>query len=129
MNAIKANTEKVLIVGKSSLAYSVAVCLLRTKWKVCLCTDNAEEALNSIQAHFIEMKKDGHETLKNKGRLKVGDNCGIGADCSLAIVITDEKRTTKKDTINLVKNSISKEMPIAINTESYSLEEIQGYAG
>jgi 3-hydroxybutyryl-CoA dehydrogenase len=123
MDGKKTNAEPVLIVGNGNLTYSIAVCLLKTKY-INLCTDDLNEARNIILTHLSEMKNEIGKDIIDDNKLKISDSFKKDK-YGLAIVITAEDLVIKKDAISQLEKKLSPGTIIAINTESICLDVIQ----
>ena len=124
MNEKKLNAVSVLVVGNGNLTYSIAVCLVKAKCMVDLCTDDVYDATGIIQTHLSEMKDGDIKTMIDGDDLRISQNIGTGK-YALAIVITPEEPGIKKDTISRLEKILSPDTPIVVNTESIGLDIIQ----
>lgn len=115
--------KPVLIIGEGKLASSVAVCLLQGGQKVTLQTGNPAQALKCINIHLADLKQAPYKKLKQTA-LDITHQA-VPASYCMAIALTNEDLAEKKATIWQLEGLVSKDTPIAINTESIPLQAIQ----
>lgn len=113
------------VIGNGNLAYSIALCLMRSGHTVHLCTDDPLEAENMISGHISDMAAvNGAEKMATE-RLWTTHNLENIGDVSLAIVITAEDTELKTEAIIALEEILSPTVVIAVNTESITLDELQ----
>ena len=120
-------TKSVLLLGNGNLAYSIAVCLLKAGHVVDLYTDGVEEAETTIFDHFAEIKQQYGKSV-NGDWLKVSQNPQGKTKHGLAIVITEEDVSIKRDIISQLEHLLLPDAIIAVNSESIGLDALQAHA-
>lgn len=124
MKETNARTRSVLLSGSGSLTCSIAVCLLKAGHVVDLYTDKVGEAETTIAEHFGEMKlRNGKEV--HEDWLHVSKDPKDKTAHELAILITEEDLSIKKDLIRQLENLLPSTATIAVNSESIGLDAIQ----
>lgn len=115
----------IVVLGNGTLTCSIAADLLLAGCQVELYTDNPGEAGSVIHKYYAEVKgSNGTSPAQCKG-LQVQTKPGNNLKAELAIVITPEDLSVKKDTISLLEKLLGQQATIAVNTECISLGEIQ----
>lgn len=116
--------EPILIVGYGKMAYSAAVCLLLSGYKVTLCTDDKEVAAEKIMLHNSDLKKNTGVGFSND-LLEITDQLRSTLPFKTAIVITGEDFEEKKSWISKLEKVVAATSIIAANTESIPLSKLQ----
>jgi 3-hydroxybutyryl-CoA dehydrogenase len=122
MNNLSPNTP-VLILGESPLALSTCMCLLIAGHKVTLYSKNSDDTLSRIENLYTEPSQYNlpfvlmYLNFINKLSPQEKD--------ILVIAITDEDLTIKQKLINSLEDILDSNTPIAINTQSILLDDIQ----
>lgn len=118
------NIEKdpILLVGDEKTAFSVAVCLLIAGHKVILCTTEKSSAAHVITQHLSDASAFG--AAPNPYKLEIVERFDKSNRVALAVIITHENLTEKRQALDRVETWISSEVPISINTESFALSEV-----
>ncbi len=116
--------ESVLIVGEGKLAYSVTVCFLQSGYAVSLCTQNKEEAVESINIHFADLTENGCHKI-SRPLLEVTDALDGKLNYPLVIAVTEEDLLKKRSLIQELERKLSLSAAIGINSESIPLSVLQ----
>lgn len=124
MSLYQTEQKPVLISGNGRLSNSISVCFLQSGLPVVLHTDNVSVAEKEIEKHITASCHAGNK-LPYQLPLKITNRLQPGADCRLAIVISEEDAVKKKVLIEELEKKISNETIIAVNTESIPLRKIQ----
>ncbi len=111
------HVEPVLLVGSNKLTYSIALCLQKAGHPVILITPDEENARRYMTAETF-----GHS---GAGSLRILSDLTFQERISIAIVITEEDLSVKKNVIAELENVLPDDTLIAINTESISLRALQ----
>lgn len=119
--------EPVLITGNCKSAESVAICLLLANQAVVMLTDSVLETNENIIRYAKDIELNLGRTLQ-LNQITITEKLADSARFSLAVALTPEVFSLKTETIQLLETSVSSDTPIAINTESFSLAEIQNYS-
>lgn len=115
----------ILLVGRDSLTWSIAVCLLSAGHKVNLWASNEEEAEDAILSQWSAMNAETNGDVYQPHRLNISANLTDQINGQIAIMITAEDVVVKKDKIRQLENRFSGDMIIAVNSESIGLESLQ----
>lgn len=119
-----AKNGKILVTGQSKLSFSVVVCLLQAGNRVSLFTDDIANAKKQIDIHIEAIKKSNAKDF-DINFLNIIESLNKKSDYELAIAITDENLEEKKSLIKQIEEYLDESSLIAINTESFSLDNIQ----
>jgi 3-hydroxybutyryl-CoA dehydrogenase len=115
----------ILLVGRDTLTYSLAVCLLKAGHAVILKTEGKKEALDylaSIGNAYLSEDSTGGFSSEN---LSIVTNDDFPQNIALAIAVTGEDAAVKKALIHDLEAHVSSDVTIVINTESVLLSELQ----
>lgn len=112
----------ILVAGDTKEALSTVVCLLIAGHPVTLFTEK-EEANETIRLHFEDILK--YTQQKYNYSLNVIRTLQATPNIKLAIVVTDESLSLKRQLIEHLENELSEDLIIAVNIESILLSDIQ----
>ncbi|MFD1631295.1 3-hydroxyacyl-CoA dehydrogenase NAD-binding domain-containing protein [Pseudopedobacter beijingensis] len=127
-NGIKINKSQhpedtgILVIGDTTEAISIVVCLLSAGHPVNLLTKN-EDATDAVKLHFEDVFKYTHQRYNYN--LNVIRTLQAAVSIKLAIVVTDESLSLKRELIGALEKVSSEDLIIAVNTESIPLSDIQ----
>jgi 3-hydroxybutyryl-CoA dehydrogenase len=115
--------KPVLLAGNGKLTYSLAVCLLQAGHKITLFTNDGEQALQQVNAHFADLKRPPFKNLKQSS-LEIVNQLSAG-NYGLCIAITSENPEEKRITVQQLEKILPPGTLLLINTESIPLDAIQ----
>ncbi|GAB3904141.1 3-hydroxyacyl-CoA dehydrogenase family protein [Mucilaginibacter boryungensis] len=115
------HTDPVLLIGDGGLIASTAVCLLNASHRVTVCTENTAEFKQLVDRHILAQGKG--PVAKNN--LITTTELQIPAKCELVIAITHENIQAKQNLLQKLMPLVSKNVIVAINTESIDLQTLQ----
>jgi len=113
----------ILIVGDRKEAVSLLICLLKAGHKATLVTTDIDLALKNANVHIADLSN--HYKLPYDLHADIKDSIKTVNNPSLAIIITDEDITLKKEAVNNLQAIYKEEIQILVNAESIALSEIQ----
>lgn len=119
------DSNTIAVIGKDSLTYSIVVCLLKAGYHVHLCTTDTRNAVSTIHGHFSEAKNGNGKSTPDSSKLDVQKSTKNIGKAGLAIVITEEDLSIKRDLTRQLEEVLEPYAIIAINSESIGLNEIQ----
>lgn len=120
MNKTGNHQQPVLLSGSNKLAYSIALCLLRSGQKVTLLTSDAGAASRYFTRHTTASL-----TKYDPENLEIATHLRAASDFSMAIALTGEDLSEKQQVIAELEAILPEETLIAINTEVIPLSDLQ----
>lgn len=112
------------MLGSGKLAHSVSVCFVQAGQPVTLLTDAVAEAERACSTHFADIQQYTPADIYPE-RLEILSSIPDVRSFELAVVITGEDLTEKKNWIEQVESLVGEDVTIAINTESFDLSMVQ----
>jgi 3-hydroxybutyryl-CoA dehydrogenase len=123
MKEVAQGNEPVLLVGSNKMTYSIALCLQKAGQPVILSTADKGKAIDYITAYSAA---DGD--IFTSGGFEIIQDLKFRNAVNIAIVITDENLSAKKQLIGILESCLPAQALIAINTESIPLNQLQSEA-
>ena len=117
--------KPLLVTGNDNLTYSIVACLLNSGYPVNLYTINPAEANEIIGNHLSDIENENFRLASSTRTWTSTEDISDLETCSLAIIITPEDLSAKKEIIRQVSTQQPADTIIAVNAESISLDEIQ----
>ena len=127
MERIFKPTDAVLLIGNGDLTASVALCLLNAGHQLCLYTKNEASFTQLFKMHVASQKKNNYQACNLKA-LQVTDTLPDHIDVRLVIALTEEDLDAKQALLMNLENKIAQDVPIAINSESISVDVLQTFS-
>lgn len=121
MNEKNAYAKPILLLGNESLAYSVAVCLLKAGHEVSFYTDDVKKAKTAVAQHLSDTGDDD----ESPAEFIFLQALEFTAIFEAAIVVSKENLEAKRQTVAELENNLPAGAVIAINTESIGLDALQ----
>lgn len=112
----------IAVVGEGSLVSEISLCLLQAGHQV---TEYALQIAGHDTPTLVEMEHGPLEASRMNARLFSICNLEDLASKGLVILVTPESLEKKQDLLRRIEGCISPEIPILVNTESFSLDEIR----
>jgi 3-hydroxybutyryl-CoA dehydrogenase len=122
MNKISQNTP-ILILGENPLALSICMCLIFAGHRVTLYTRYSNLVISQIKKLYSEPSQ--YHLPSVLMHLSFITEISAREQNSLTIVITDEDLKIKQQLVSLLEDVLDINIPIAINTQSILLDDIQ----
>ncbi|MDF9798945.1 3-hydroxybutyryl-CoA dehydrogenase [Catalinimonas alkaloidigena] len=119
---------KILVVGSDKVAYSLVVCLLQAGHPVKLYTEQGKQARQIINTHLDDCFNFQSEYISASADYEVLTSLEDKLDVAIAMVITSENLSEKRAVLEKTEKALSKNAIIAINTESFALQEVHLHA-
>jgi 3-hydroxybutyryl-CoA dehydrogenase len=119
------NTEQILVIGNCNLAYTISLCLYDAGHNVSLSTNDPVAATEKLLSHLSSMRPWDKKPIALDERFVVSLDLKNAAISHIAIAITEELLSAKKELIALLENKLPRTAMIAINTESIGLDVLQ----
>jgi 3-hydroxybutyryl-CoA dehydrogenase len=116
----------VLIAGDSKIANTIAICLLLAKHPVTIYTSHVSATWEQIQTHLDDVKNNWNVRPETH-LLAIRNKLEPSNDYLIAIGVTSEILMEKTALIQKLENILGSEVTIAINTESFSLKDLQHF--
>ncbi len=116
----------VLIAGDCKPANTVAICLLLARQPVVIFTQDILRTHECLDIHAEDIRN-AWGIVVDKAYVTVTDKLDKEKNYSLAIAVTNESLSEKKELIELLENVLSSDKVIAVNSESIGLSELQKF--
>ncbi|MEQ9439800.1 MAG: 3-hydroxyacyl-CoA dehydrogenase family protein [Cyclobacteriaceae bacterium] len=125
MNNIGSTNEPILVIGSSSLTFSLVICLLRAGHPVTLYTREEAVAMKKIKTHWDDLYGHPSSNISNQPDFKIITQLSVPLDEKLVITLTREDLAEKKDILREIEKWLPLDAIITINTESIPLHTLQ----
>ncbi len=119
--------KNILVVGSGRLVSGIVTNLLRSAATVYFVSDNALQDRQYIDDNIADWKRYKNSTI-GTGRLKFISSVAEAILADVAICITEEDLLSKQQLVRRLEEHLAPEAIIAVNTESFLLEELQQQA-
>lgn len=116
--------KNILLAGTGRMASGVATTLLKAGTAVHVVSDNITEDKKCVADNAADWKRYEEATI-DTGRLQYISSVKKAAMTGMAIGITEENLAVKQRLIRELEETLSPEAVIALNTESFLLEDLQ----
>lgn len=123
--SVKKNNQPILLIGDGKLPASIYVCLVNAGYTVDFYTGSIDAANKRIEFHN---KNTGQKNGTGRFCKDLAILSNSNKDYKAAIIITPENLIQKKLCLQTAEKNLGADTPIAINTESIALSEIQANA-
>jgi 3-hydroxybutyryl-CoA dehydrogenase len=120
----KSPQQAILVIGETKIACSVAVCLLLSDTPVTLVSQDPQGTMEAIHAH-AENILNAWDIKLNSDLLIISTTADYGGSYKLAIAVSAEDLSVKKNLIASLENLLPEDTIIAVNSESILLSAIQ----
>lgn len=124
MDCIIGKTDSILLIGNDDLTASVALCLLNAGHKLCVYTENETTFTQLFKMHVASQKRNNYH-ISDLDALNVVNELPAQVKFNMVIALTPEDLEVKMDLIQKLGQVIDTDIPIAINSESISLDRLQ----